>query len=76
MSSPKPATAKQMRYLRSLADARGESFAYPQSAAQASAEIERLKRRRRDTRSERYFDRLAVSRALASGGDATWVREP
>jgi hypothetical protein len=70
-----PPTAKQLRYLRNLAEARGESFAYPQSAAQASAEIERLKSRRRDTSAERRYDRLAVSREIAELGDASKVRD-
>jgi hypothetical protein len=75
MSDQKLATAKQMRYLRNLADARGESFTYPRSAAQASAEIERLKGRHRDSRAERRFERLAVSRAMADAGDAARVRD-
>jgi hypothetical protein len=70
-----PPTAKQLRYLRNLAEARGESFAYPQSTAQASAEIERLKSRRRDTTVERRFERLAVSREIAEIGDAAKVRD-
>ncbi len=70
-----PPTAKQLRYLRNLAEARGESFAYPKSAAQASAEIDRLKARRRDTTVERRFERLAVSREIAEIGDAAKVRD-
>ena len=70
-----PPTAKQLRYLRNLAEARGESFAYPQSAAQASAEIDRLKARRRDTTVERRFERLAVSREIAELGDEARVRD-
>jgi hypothetical protein len=70
-----PPTAKQLRYLRNLAETRGESFAYPQSAAQASAEIERLKSRRRDTTVERRLERLAVSREIAEIGDAAKVRD-
>jgi len=70
-----PPTAKQLRYLRNLAETHGESFAYPQSAAQASAEIDRLKSRRRDTTVERRFERLAVSREIAEIGDAARVRD-
>ena len=51
MSDAKPPSARQMRYLRNLATQRGESFAYPQTAAEASAEIERLKGRRRSSAS-------------------------
>jgi hypothetical protein len=71
----KPATAKQLRYLRNLAETRGESFAYPRSAAEASAEIERLKSRRPDSTVERRFERLAVSREIAEIGDAAKVRD-
>lgn len=39
-------TVKQLRYLRVLAQRTGTTFAYPQSRAQASAEIERLRRHR------------------------------
>jgi hypothetical protein len=64
-----------MRYLRSLAAQRGETFAYPRSAAEAAAEIERLKRRRRGSRAERHVERRQVSRDLAFSGDAASVRE-
>jgi hypothetical protein len=70
-----PPTAKQLRYLRGLAEARGESFTYPKSVAEASAEIERLKARRPESRIERKLDRLATSRAMAERGDAVAVRE-
>ena len=39
---PERPTDKQLRLLRHLAHARGESFAYPLSRAAASREIERL----------------------------------
>ena len=55
-------SAKQLRYLRGLAEQRGESFAYPQTAAEASAEIERLKSRRTGSRS------IASSSASRSAG--------
>jgi hypothetical protein len=70
-----PPTAKQLRYLRNLAEARGESFAYPRSAAEASTEIARLKSRRRDTTVERRYERLAVSREIAALGDDAAVRD-
>jgi len=70
-----PPTAKQLRYLRGLAEARGESFTYPSTIVEASAEIERLKARRPESRTERKLDRLATSRAMAERGDAASVRE-
>ena len=36
-------TAKQLAYLRSLANRAGQTFTYPRTKAQASAEIRRLK---------------------------------
>ncbi len=71
----RPPSAKQMRYLRSLATQRGESFAYPQTAAEASAEIERLKGRRRSSATERQIERLDLSRDMAARGGAAAVRE-
>jgi len=71
----KKPTSKQLRYLRSLAERCGESFAYPASAAQASMEIERLKARRRTPRAERRREVTQVRRAMAErGGDAAAVR--
>jgi hypothetical protein len=68
-------TSKQLRYLRSLAESRGESFAYPATRAQASAEIDRLKGRRRSPRADRRREVAEVRRAVASrGGDAAAVR--
>jgi hypothetical protein len=75
MSNAKPPNARQMRYLRDLAIQRGESYAYPETAAQASAEIERLKGRRRSSATERRVERLEVSRAIAARGDAAAVRD-
>lgn len=71
----RPPTAKQLRYLRTLAEQRGESFAHPHSAAEASAEIERLKGRRRGSRVERRIEREQVSRAMAARGGAAAVRD-
>jgi hypothetical protein len=74
MENRAPST-KQLRYLRGLAEQRGESFAYPQTAAEASAEIERLKSRRAGSRLDRQLDRIAISRAMAEPGDSAAVRE-
>jgi hypothetical protein len=71
----RPPTPKQLRFLRSLAAQRGESFAYPTTAAQASAEIERLKARPRGGYAERCIERRQVSREMAFRGGAAAVRE-
>jgi hypothetical protein len=70
-----PPTARQLRYLRNLALQRGESFSYPASAAQASAEIRRLLARRRGSYTERRIEAEQVSREMATRGGATAVRD-
>jgi hypothetical protein len=73
--SEKPPSPKQLRYLRNLAEQRGESFSYPHTAAEASAEIERLKGRRRGSYVERRIEREQVSNDMAARGGAAAVRE-
>jgi hypothetical protein len=68
-------TSKQLRYLRALAERCGESFAYPTTAAEASAEIDRMKGRSRSSRADRRRDVAGVRDAMAErGGDAAAVR--
>jgi hypothetical protein len=68
-------SAKQLRYLKSLAMQRGESFVYPATGAEASAHIDRLLGRRRGSYVERRIEREQISRDMAArGGDAA-VRE-
>jgi hypothetical protein len=43
-STRQAATASQLRYLKALAEQTGTSFAYPQTRAEASREIDRLRR--------------------------------
>ena len=66
---------RQLRYLKSLAAQRGETFAYPATAAQASAQIERLKGRKRGSYTERRIERHQVSRDMAARGGAAAVRD-
>ncbi len=66
---------KQLRYLQDLALQRGESFTYPTTAAQASAEIDRLKGRKRMSLTERRREARELSREMAERrGDAAAVR--
>lgn len=68
-------SSKQLRYLRDLALQRGESFSYPATAAQASAEIERLKARKRTSAADRRRETVQVRRDMAERrGDASSVR--
>jgi hypothetical protein len=72
---PKKPSAKQLRYLRNLAQSRGESFAYPRTSVEASAEIERLKARKRTTSADRRRELTEVRDDLAEHrGDAAAVR--
>lgn len=75
-AAPKP-TAKQMRYLRDLADRLGQTFTYPHTRREAAAEISRLKalasgRERHLDRDTARRERLATSRDMAEnfGGDS------
>jgi len=92
MTDPQPhtkkPTSKQLRYLRDLALRCGESFAYPGTAVEASAEIERMKGRKLTGAGERRREARQVTRDLAElrgdaasitpaeisdyGGNATW----
>ena len=73
--SPNPPSAKQLRYLRNLAEQRGESFAYPSTATEASAEIERLKGAGATAPPSDVGSASQVSRAMADRGDAASVRD-
>lgn len=69
---PKP---KQLSYLRDLAEKAGESFSYPQTRAQASAEITRLLTRESLTPAERRREAFeARCEAGERHGDAAAVR--
>ena len=57
-------TAKQLAYLRALAQRTGETFATPRTAAQASEEISRLRQRPPSNRTERAIERREVIRDM------------
>ncbi len=60
LQSRKP-TAKQLAYLRVLADRTGQTFAYPRTQAQASREIRRLKTVQPSSREERAIERADLA---------------
>jgi hypothetical protein len=68
-------TAKQMRYLRALANSRDQTFRYPLTKAQASQEIKRLLRQTADSQRDRSIERHRLQRDLEPHGDATQIRE-
>jgi hypothetical protein len=68
---------KQLAYLRSLANRVGQTFAYPRTTAQASAEIRRLKAARPSTKVEREIKRLddrAAGEAAEDSASESQVR--
>ena len=73
MSQDDKPTARQQRYLRTLAQNTGTSFTPPATRREASREIDRLRGLKRSPGHERTADRQAV--ADAPRGGQTRVRE-
>jgi hypothetical protein len=69
----RPATAKQLNYLRTLANRAGQTFAYPRTTRQASAEIRRLQKQERTSPVERRVEHKAIADQIASGTYGTAV---
>ena len=69
-------TSKQLAYLRSLAQRTGETFTYPHTKAQASAEIRRLRSRETSSPQERRREQRDIARALTERPDDACPREP
>ena len=65
--SSKPPTAKQLAYLRALAERTGQTFVTPQTSRDASAEIRRLKATPAESRVERRIERDEIVDAIAAG---------
>ena len=64
MPNSDPATARQHKELRRLAERTGTSFTYPRTVAEASAEIGRMRALKGTHRGVRAAERQAVSRGL------------
>jgi len=60
-------TSRQLSYLKSLANRTGQTFTYPHTAAQASAEINRLKHTRPSTRTERRIEHKLIADQIQAG---------
>ena len=67
-------TRKQLAYLRALAERTGTTFSPPRTRQEASAAIERLKRRAPSPSFEAREDRRQVRRALGEERPASSVR--
>src|SRR5215207_3568267 len=71
-----PPIARQQRYLRQLALARGVSFVLPRTCFEASRLIDQIRRRRPDTVADRRREVRAVQDDMARNrGDAARVIE-
>ena len=69
-------TARQLAFLKDLAAQRGQSFAYPATAAEASREINRLNRVRRTAWADVTRERRQVADDMATRrGDDARVRD-
>jgi hypothetical protein len=60
-------TAKQLSYLRTLAERAGQTFAYPRTISQASREIRRLLKQQPSSRVERRVERKQIADQIARG---------
>ncbi len=73
--TPKQPSKKQLTLLRKLASEKGQTFTYPATSGQASAEIRRLLGQTSSTRVERNLDRQAIWDMRAERPyDATQIR--
>jgi hypothetical protein len=74
--TPKKPTAKQLNYLRTLAQRTGQTFTWPQSTQEAGAQIRRLKGTRPSSRLERRIEHKQIADQIASGpADSARVRD-
>jgi hypothetical protein len=71
---PNPPTSKQLRFLRDLAVSRGRTFVVPTTAAEASVQIDQLKKRRRSSHADRAAERFTARQVSETRGPATEVR--
>ncbi len=60
--TPQPPSARQLNYLRDLANRTGQTFAWPKTKTQASREVQRLK----NTRLQRTIERLDLGAEQAA----------
>ena len=74
MAATDKPSARQLRYLRALIEATGQTCAWPKTRQEASREIARLKQVPTAPRLEREQDRRAVKDALGSESPASAVR--
>jgi hypothetical protein len=64
--TPKPPTARQLSYLKALANRTGQTFTYPKTGREASRAIQRLKTVRPTSRVELELERLDLAAEQAA----------
>jgi hypothetical protein len=74
-TNDQPATSRQLTYLKALAERTGQTFSWPSTRAQASAEIARLKRTPGSTRTECAIEQLESRAICEAADDAADVHE-
>jgi hypothetical protein len=75
-SDQRPATRKQLAYLRALANSTGQTFAYPRTARAASLEIDRLLSAPPSSQTEIRVERKQIADAIATvPADSSRVRD-
>ena len=67
-------TARQLAYLKALAQRTGQTFAYPRTTREASAQIARLRATRPDTNAERTREIKQTRADVQQLGDDCAVR--
>jgi hypothetical protein len=71
-----PPTAKQLAYLRTLAERTGRTFVWPRTSQQASAEIRKLRATQSDSQIESAIERREIADAIGTGSiDGSRVRD-
>ncbi len=73
---PTKPTSRQLSYLKALADRTGQTFTYPHTAGEASAQINRLKNARLSSPTERRVERKLIADQIQAGPlDSARVRD-
>jgi hypothetical protein len=64
--TPKPPSARQLNYLRALANRTGQTFTYPKTSRDASRQIQRLRTVQPSSRIELEIERLDLAAEQAA----------
>jgi hypothetical protein len=76
MPATRKPTTRQLTYLKALAQRTGQTFTYPQTMADASAQIARLKTVPSSSRVERRIEHKVIADEIQAGSnDATRIRD-